>query len=76
MNCHGSFATAGCIMCKTKANADEIREEIMNGGIPRCKLCNSDEAFMKPGMQDVVGLLVLTKHRYCIFWRTTSGSFW
>jgi NAD-dependent deacetylase sirtuin 1 len=30
LQCHGSFATATCLVCKYKVEADAIREDIMN----------------------------------------------
>lgn len=48
VNCHGSFATASCMMCKQRVHSDEIRTNIMNSVIPLCEVCNDDNAFMKP----------------------------
>ncbi|KAK3090116.1 hypothetical protein FSP39_009311 [Pinctada imbricata] len=39
IQCHGSFAKATCMACGHKVDADEIREDIFNQVIPRCKIC-------------------------------------
>lgn len=46
----GSFATATCVTCKYKVDADDIRTDIMNQVIPRCPKCSADSPFpvMKP----------------------------
>jgi len=37
--CHGSFATASCMNCKIKVNAEDIKEDIFTQNIPYCKRC-------------------------------------
>jgi len=39
MNCHGSFKTATCTTCKHQVNGDEIKKEVFDQVIPRCKIC-------------------------------------
>ncbi|KAI0766676.1 DHS-like NAD/FAD-binding domain-containing protein [Trametes elegans] len=40
VQCHGSFATASCIHCKTRVPGTEIAEDIMSQRVPLCKACN------------------------------------
>lgn len=40
LQCHGSFATATCIECKTKVNGSELKDDIFAQRIPLCKSCN------------------------------------
>jgi len=39
MNCHGSFKTASCTTCKHQVSGDEIKKEVFDQVIPRCKIC-------------------------------------
>jgi len=39
IQCHGSFATATCALCKHKVEADSIREDIFSQNIPLCPIC-------------------------------------
>jgi len=41
VQCHGSFATASCMRCKLQVSGDEIREDILNGEIPKCPACET-----------------------------------
>lgn len=41
--CHGSFATATCLRCQHKVSADEIKEKVLSGEIPYCKVCSTEE---------------------------------
>merc|ERR1719357_1271369 len=41
VQCHGSFATATCTLCKYQVQADEIKEDIFQQRIPYCPKCNS-----------------------------------
>jgi len=43
VQCHGSFATATCTMCKRKVEADSIRDDIFKQNIPLCTLCPSPD---------------------------------
>ena len=38
VQCHGSFATASCTVCKVQVPADAIREDIFERRIPLCTL--------------------------------------
>ncbi|KAG8733989.1 NAD-dependent histone deacetylase sir2 [Ceratobasidium sp. 423] len=40
LQCHGSFATATCIECKTKVNGSLLKDDIFAQRIPLCKVCN------------------------------------
>ncbi|XP_054030573.1 NAD-dependent protein deacetylase sirtuin-1 [Dryobates pubescens] len=50
IQCHGSFATASCLICKYKVDCEVVREDIFNQVVPRCPRCPADEplAIMKP----------------------------
>merc|ERR1711962_1409219 len=41
VQCHGSFATATCTVCKYKVQADDIKEDIFQQRIPYCPKCNN-----------------------------------
>uniref|UniRef100_A0A8C2YZZ6 protein acetyllysine N-acetyltransferase n=1 Tax=Cyclopterus lumpus TaxID=8103 RepID=A0A8C2YZZ6_CYCLU len=49
IQCHGSFATASCLVCKHKVDCEAIREDIFNQVVPRCPHCpDIPLAIMKP----------------------------
>lgn len=50
IQCHGSFATASCLVCKHKVDCEAIREDIFKQVVPHCPRCPSDipYAIMKP----------------------------
>ncbi|KAK7149074.1 hypothetical protein R3I93_013165 [Phoxinus phoxinus] len=50
IQCHGSFATASCLVCKHKVDCEAVREDIFNQVVPHCPRCPSDipYAIMKP----------------------------
>ncbi|XP_029465565.1 NAD-dependent protein deacetylase sirtuin-1 isoform X2 [Rhinatrema bivittatum] len=50
IQCHGSFATASCLICKYKVDCEAVRGDIFNQVVPRCPRCPTDEplAIMKP----------------------------
>lgn len=50
IECHGSFATATCMVCKYKVDAEELRKDIFDQVIPRCPRCPPEAplAVMKP----------------------------
>ncbi|XP_026133576.1 NAD-dependent protein deacetylase sirtuin-1-like [Carassius auratus] len=50
IQCHGSFATASCLVCKHKVDCEAIREDIFNQVVPHCPRCPADVpyAIMKP----------------------------
>ena len=39
VQCHGSFATASCMRCKLQVSGDDIREDVLNGVVPKCPAC-------------------------------------
>jgi len=39
IQCHGSFATASCVVCKAQVDAEGVREDIFNQKIPMCSIC-------------------------------------
>jgi NAD-dependent histone deacetylase SIR2 len=39
VQCHGSFATASCMRCKRQVPGDEIKQDILNGIVPKCTSC-------------------------------------
>jgi len=39
IQCHGSFATASCMVCKRKVEADEIKADIFSQTTPMCTVC-------------------------------------
>ncbi|XP_013411403.1 NAD-dependent protein deacetylase sirtuin-1 isoform X2 [Lingula anatina] len=50
IQCHGSFATATCMTCKYKVDANAVKEDIMKQVIPRCPNCppEAEMPIMKP----------------------------
>ncbi|KAM9847444.1 NAD-dependent protein deacetylase sirtuin-1 [Aulostomus maculatus] len=49
IQCHGSFATASCLVCKYKVDCEAIREDIFNQCVPHCPRCpDIPLAIMKP----------------------------
>ncbi|CAL8299761.1 unnamed protein product [Merluccius merluccius] len=49
IQCHGSFATASCLVCKHSVDCEAIREDIFNQVVPRCPHCpDIPLAIMKP----------------------------
>ncbi|THH09908.1 hypothetical protein EW145_g1697 [Phellinidium pouzarii] len=41
LQCHGSFATASCINCRSRVPGDEIKNDLLAQRIPLCKFCNT-----------------------------------
>eukprot|EP00092_Neocalanus_flemingeri_P035988 GFUD01039186.1.p1 GENE.GFUD01039186.1~~GFUD01039186.1.p1 ORF type:complete len:660 (-),score=191.77 GFUD01039186.1:211-2190(-) len=39
IQCHGSFATASCMVCKVQVDAEVIRKDIFDQKIPLCQVC-------------------------------------
>ncbi|CAI2183235.1 13344_t:CDS:2 [Funneliformis geosporum] len=39
LQCHGSFATASCIVCGYKVDGIEIKDDILNQRVPYCPRC-------------------------------------
>ncbi|XP_069466738.1 NAD-dependent protein deacetylase sirtuin-1 isoform X2 [Ambystoma mexicanum] len=50
IQCHGSFATASCLICRYTVDCEAVREDIFNQVVPRCPKCPPEEplAIMKP----------------------------
>ncbi|XP_041645669.1 NAD-dependent protein deacetylase sirtuin-1 [Cheilinus undulatus] len=49
IQCHGSFATASCLVCKHQVDCEAIREDIFNQVVPHCPRCQDIPlAIMKP----------------------------
>ncbi|KAL7419294.1 NAD-dependent histone deacetylase sir2 [Cryptotrichosporon argae] len=42
LQCHGSFATASCLRCKTRQPGKSIEEHIMSQTVPRCPSCYAE----------------------------------
>ncbi|KAF9564294.1 SIR2-domain-containing protein [Agrocybe pediades] len=40
LQCHGSFATASCLLCRQRVPGTEIEADILNHKVPLCKSCN------------------------------------
>merc|ERR1719189_2620094 len=55
IQCHGSFATASCMACKRKVDAEVIREDIFNQTIPKCGRCPEPESEPGPEMPGMFG---------------------
>lgn len=43
--CHGSFVNATCLDCRKRVRCEDIREDVMEGKVPRCERC---EGVVKP----------------------------
>jgi len=39
IQCHGSFATASCVVCKAQVSAEVVRDDIFSQRIPMCSIC-------------------------------------
>ncbi|KAL6486795.1 hypothetical protein MHYP_G00034210 [Metynnis hypsauchen] len=49
IQCHGSFATASCLVCKHKVDCEAIRDDIFKQVVPHCPKCpDIPFAIMKP----------------------------
>ncbi|XP_061767820.1 NAD-dependent protein deacetylase sirtuin-1 [Nerophis ophidion] len=49
IQCHGSFATASCLICKYQVDCEVVREDIFNQRVPHCPRCpDIPLAIMKP----------------------------
>ncbi|KAJ3916038.1 SIR2-domain-containing protein [Lentinula edodes] len=40
LQCHGSFATATCLLCRRRVPGSEIESDIMRRKVPLCPVCN------------------------------------
>ncbi|TPX56722.1 hypothetical protein PhCBS80983_g04320 [Powellomyces hirtus] len=51
VQCHGSFATAKCIVCGYAVDGGELKEDIFLQRVPRCPRCpEENDGVMKPGI--------------------------
>lgn len=57
VQCHGSFASASCTVCKLKVDAEQVRSDIMEQKIPLCNKCPSP---------DLEGILERLKPKPCV----------
>ncbi|KAI8928545.1 DHS-like NAD/FAD-binding domain-containing protein [Entophlyctis helioformis] len=49
VQCHGSFATASCIVCGYSVPGTALEHDIFNKTVPRCPKCDEDhDGIMKP----------------------------
>lgn len=44
LQCHGSFATASCLLCRRRVSGSEIEADIMNKRVSLCVVCNPPTA--------------------------------
>ena len=51
IQCHGSFATATCLECKTKVPCEKIFYDLKAGKVARCDNCIKTLRQAKPGMK-------------------------
>lgn len=40
LQCHGSFATASCLLCQRRVPGTEIEQEILTQRVPICSVCS------------------------------------
>ncbi|KAJ7836947.1 DHS-like NAD/FAD-binding domain-containing protein [Mycena leptocephala] len=43
LQCHGSFATASCLLCRRQVPGSEIEADIMAQKVPLCSVCNTPQ---------------------------------
>lgn len=55
IQCHGSFATASCMACKRKVDAEVIRQDIFKQTIPKCGICPEPESEPGPELPFLIG---------------------
>ncbi|KAL0066069.1 NAD-dependent histone deacetylase sir2 [Marasmius tenuissimus] len=48
IQCHGSFATASCVLCRRRVPGKEIEVEILARKVPLCPECNAPTTQPKP----------------------------
>jgi len=51
IQCHGSFATATCLECKTRVKGDVIYQDLKAGKVPYCDECTQTLRQVKPGFK-------------------------
>ncbi|RDB15806.1 NAD-dependent protein deacetylase hst1 [Hypsizygus marmoreus] len=44
LQCHGSFATASCLLCRRRVSGSEIEADIMRQKVPLCTVCKPPAA--------------------------------
>ncbi|GLB43369.1 putative sir2 family protein [Lyophyllum shimeji] len=44
LQCHGSFATASCLLCRRRVPGTEIEDDIMQRRVALCPVCNAPDA--------------------------------
>lgn len=49
LQCHGSFATASCLLCRRCVPGVEIEADILRQRVPLCTVCNSAPAESSKG---------------------------
>jgi len=57
IQCHGSFATASCVVCKAQVSAEVVRDDIFSQRIPMCSICPPQdiEALLSGMSRDMSG---------------------
>ncbi|KAF9460565.1 DHS-like NAD/FAD-binding domain-containing protein [Collybia nuda] len=59
LQCHGSFATASCLLCRRRVPGSEIEADILNRKVSLCTVCNPSNAApprkKKPGRKKAKG---------------------
>jgi NAD-dependent SIR2 family protein deacetylase len=48
IQCHGSFASASCLACKTQVKGSVIEREILAGEVPLCANCSTSGLTRQP----------------------------
>ncbi|KAJ7612505.1 SIR2-domain-containing protein [Mycena polygramma] len=48
LQCHGSFATASCLLCRRQVDGSEIEADIMAHRVPLCSVCNAPQPGVAP----------------------------
>ncbi|EPE06021.1 sir2 family protein [Ophiostoma piceae UAMH 11346] len=71
IQCHGSFATASCVVCGYRVDGETINPTIKAGRIPRCPQCSAAKS--RRGSSNAAALNASRKQRK-IARETTGGS--
>ncbi|KAJ6581477.1 SIR2-domain-containing protein [Mycena capillaripes] len=48
LQCHGSFATASCVLCRRQVPGSEIEADILAQRVPLCSVCNAPKLGAAP----------------------------
>ncbi|KAJ7668328.1 DHS-like NAD/FAD-binding domain-containing protein [Mycena rosella] len=48
MECHGSFTTASCLLCRRQVPGSEIKADIFAQKVPLCSVCNAPQPGASP----------------------------